>query len=304
MKYDALEIARIIGQPVDPRRPYPTLIERVCETDTANPDEYVYYFDVIMDTDTIHTITSTGAVTTVNVSPDTPTELTFADLASPEYYVKLIDLAKSKERVLARKKATINRALNAEENYQVIQLIDTAATARSNLNDLRSGETSFNYHHLIDMMDDVIDYSENYTLVCGTQIDKDIKLWDFVDNKYHSLKEAFSDLDIDVVRINQTVTRDGSSTSVLDSSVAYLCGKVTEEPGKPLLWVRKKMDDIERLGGVIQSAGDKPERLVFVSPNPMNISGTRYLAVGMTGFEEYTAATTNSYAFSKFTRTC
>lgn len=302
MKFDALEIARIIGQPLDPRRPYPSLVETLCELDTADPNEYVYDFDVLAETDYIYTTVASG-LTQVAVTPDTPALLSFVDLASPEYYVKLTDLASAKERTLARKKATINRALNMEENYRVIQLLDAAAIARGNLNDLRSGQTSFNYEYLIDMIDQIIDYSENYVLVAGTQIDKDLKLFDWKDNKYHSMVEAFNDLGIQVVRVNQPLSRDGGgATAILNANVCYLAG-VTTEVGKPLLFVRKRLDEIGRLGGVISEAGDTAQRLVFVSPNPVTVSTTRYLAVALTGYEQIAVATHNSYAISKFTRT-
>lgn len=301
IKYDQLEIARILGEPRDPRRPYSDLINAICNVDSADPDEYVYYFDVLSETDTIYTTVASG-ITQSNVSPDTPTLLTYVDIASPEYYVKITDLANAKERVLARKTATINRALNAYENYKIITLVEAAVTAQGNVNDLRSGDTRFNYHYIIDMIDQIIDYSENYVLVAGTQIDKDIKLFDWTDNKYNSSLEAFKDLGITVVRVNQTVTIDGSSTSVLTSTLAYLIGTKTEEPTKPILFVRKRMDDISALGGVVSSTGEKPERLIFVSPNPIQVSTTRYLAVGITGYEQITAAVTNPYALSKFTR--
>jgi WD40 repeat protein len=301
-KYDSLELARIIGEPKDPRRPYPLLVDALCEVDSADPEEYVYYFDVLQDTDKIFTITADGSVTTTNVTPDTPALLSFVDVATDEYYVKVIDLAKAKERVLGRKKITINRALNAEENYQVVTLLNAAAVAEGNLNDLRSGETSFNYQHLIDMIDQVIDYSENYVLTAGTQIDKDIKLWNWKDNKFQDLQIAFDNLGISVKRINQTVTRDNVSTPVLASTVAYLAGTTTEA-GKPFLFVRKRMNEIEKLNGIISESGDQAERLVFVSPNPVQVSSTRYLAVGITGYEEFAVATTNPKAISKFTRT-
>lgn len=302
-KYDHLELARIIGEPLDPRRPYSNLVAAVCDTDSADPNEYVYSFDAFLDTDRVYTITSTGQLTTTNVSPLTPTLLTFTDIATDEFYVKITDLANAKERVLGRKKATINRALNAEENYQVIQVIDAAAVGKGNVNDLRSGEKAFNYQHLIDMIDQVIDYSEKYVLVAGTQIDKDVKLWDWTDNKYHSMIESFNDLGITVELVKATVTIDSTVTSVLSAYVGYLCGTVTEKPGKPILFVRKRMNEIEKLNGIISETGDMAERLVFASPNPVQVSGTRYLAVALTGYEEFTLATQNSYAFSKFSRT-
>ena len=74
-KYSQLEIAKIIGQPLDPRKPYPDVIGLVAETDTADPDEFTYYYDVLVETDVVHTITATGAVTQVNVGRDSPVEL-------------------------------------------------------------------------------------------------------------------------------------------------------------------------------------------------------------------------------------
>jgi len=302
LKYDSLEFARIIGEPKDPRRPYPLLVDALCEVDSADPNEYVYDFDVLADTDYIYTTVASG-ITQVSVTPDTPTLLSFVDISTPEYYVKITALADAKERTLGRKKVTIGRSLDAEENYRVLSLLDAAAIARGNLNDLRSGETSFNYQHLIDMIDQVIDYSENYVLVAGTQIDKDIKLWDWKDNKYTSLKTAFEDLGINVIRVNQTLTRDGSAAGILASTVAYLAGTVTEAPGKPLLFVRKRLNEIEKLNGAITTDGVSAERLVFVSANPVQVTSTRHLAVGLIGYEQITTATHNSYAISKFTRT-
>lgn len=301
-KFTQLEVARIIGEPKDPRKPFSNLISSICETDSADPEEYMYYFDALLETDKVYIITSTGAVTQENVSPDTPTALTFVDMASPEYYVKFTDLCSAKEQVLARKLATINRAMNQYENYKVISLIDTAVQS-ANRHDLSSGETTFNYRKLIYMIDGLKDFGDSFTLVAGTAIDRDIILWDWTDNKYTSLSAAFKDLNVDVTRVNQSVTVDDSPVSVLTSTLAYLVAKDTEM-GKPVLWVRKKLDSIKLLGGVISQNGDMPERLVFSSPNPITLTGTaRYLAVGLTGFEEFAAAVTNPYAIAKFTRT-
>ena len=300
--YDNLELSRIIGSPVDPRRPYPDLVAAVCNTDTAAPEDYTYYFDVLQDTDIVYTITSNGVITAANVTPDTPVLMTFQDYASPEYYVKLTDLANAKERVLARKSITINRALNALENQVVLNAVNTAAVLRGNVHYLGSTITRFNYAHLIDMIDEIIDFSENYVLAVGTTIDKDIKLWDWNDNKYNSLKDAFNDLGVQVIRVNNTVTIDGSSTAALASTRAFLFGTQSEMPGKPCLFVRKQLNEIEKLGGVISTSGDKPERLVFVSPNPVQVTTTRYLAVGLTGYEQFALAITNPYAISRFDR--
>jgi len=305
IKYTPLEVARIIGEPKDPRKPYTDVVAAVCQTDFADPDEYLYYFDVLNETDIVYTITATGAVTSTNVSPDTPAAFTFIDIATPEYYVKITDLASAKEATLARKLATINRALNMYENKYIFDLASTASGTASSAHTLTSGTMRFNYKNLIEMVQDVVDYGDNYVLFVGSEIDTDIKLWDWNDNKYSSMIEAFNDLGIAKIRMGVgNVTIDANSPArQLAANTAYLIANSTEV-GKPFLFVRKRLNDIDLLGAAIKQNGEKPERLVFASPNPITASGgtTRYLAVGLTGYEQIVAACVNPYAVSKFTR--
>jgi len=54
---------------------------------------------------------------------------------------------------------------------------------------------------------------------------------------------------------------------------------------------------------VLSQDGVMPERLIFASPNPVTVTGTaRYLAVGVTGFEEDAIVCTNPYSLAGFTR--
>lgn len=301
-EFKPLEIARILGEPRDPKKPYPQLVELLCETDTADVNEFVYYYDVLSETDYIYTITNTGEITQQNVTPDAPALLTFADYASPEYYVKITDLASAKERTLARKVATINRSLHALETQKIISVVD-AAIPSGNQFQLASGYTRFTYSDLVDMIDSIIDYSDNYVLLAGTTIDKDIKKWDWNDNKYTSLALALEDLNVNIVRQFGVATIDGAGTANLTSTKAYLFG-LNGVSGKPLLFVRKKLSDIDLLGGALYENGEAPERLIFVSPNPIvaNAGANRYLAVGIIGYEQFALAVTNPYALARFIR--
>lgn len=308
MRYTQLELAKIFGQPLDPRKRYTDLIEAVCETDTASPSDYYYYFDALLETDkVIISNTASGIITQENITPDTPALITFVDLASPEYYIKLTDLANAKEKTIARKLKTINRALNAEENYQVIQLLNTATTATGNTFGLRSGYNRFIFLDLVDMIESVADYGSAYSLISASQIDKDIKTWIFDDNKYRSLIDAMKDLGVDSqVRIGtpHKVTRDGASTQVLSTDTAFLVAK-DAEAGKPGLFVRKRLSEIEMLGGLINdvpSPDERPERIVFGSQNPVQVGSTRYLAIGICGYEQYAVAVTNRYAVAEYNR--
>ena len=304
MKYDSLEFARIIGEPKDPRKPYADIIKEICETDTSAPNEYLYNYDVLLETDKVYTTVASG-VTQVAVSVDSPALLTFVDRATPEYYAKLTDLASSKERTLARKNKTISRSLDAYEIYYLLAAVGTAATAQGNTEGLESGTDHFTFKNLVNQIQQVVDYGDKYVVIAGSDIDSDIKLWDWTDNKNQSILDAFKQLNVKVIRVKGSVTLDGSSTSILASNTSYLVAEETSI-GKPCLFVRKQLQDIEGISSVMTNndENDLPERLVFVSPNPVSVgtNNTRYLAIGLTGYENVVTAVNNAYGVSKFTR--
>jgi len=306
--YSAFEMSRIFGEPRDPRqgKSFSNLVTAICETDTVGPRDYYYYFDALLETDKVYVITATGEVTQENVSPDTPAVLSFTDLASPEYYVKITDLASTKESTIARKIKTINRAMNFYENYKIVALLSAAVTGLGiNSDSFDSSEDHFDYSHLIDMLHSVKDYGNSFVLLVGSTIDKQIDLWDWTDNKYHSLKDALADLNVEIIRVKESVTIDGSATDVLAATDVYLVARNTEM-GKPVMFVRKQLDEIELLGGIIKEQdGERPQRIIFASPNPVSVLSTskRYLAVGITGYEQFAAAVTNPYAIAYFSAT-
>jgi len=314
-KYSQLELARILGEPVDPRKPYPTVVESICETDTANPDEYVYYYDVLDEVDKVHLIGGNGSIQQQNVRPDTPTLLNFTDVSTPEYWVTITDLASAKERTIARKVKTINRAMNTYETLKILELLEAAVPGGNKFtlaSSTESGQDHFDYSHLVTMIDSIIDFGNSYTLLVSASIDKDIKLWDWQDNKYTSLATALADLNVNIVRYvgkvrvaDRTSGASGAESEKrpVATNRAYLVAKDTEA-GKPFIFVRKKLDDIALLGGTISQKGVKPQRLVFTSPNPVSVGSgnSRYLAVGMTGYEQIAGACINPNALAQFTR--
>lgn len=305
-KYSSLEISRIIGEPLDPLKPFNEVLLNIADVQTAEPNEYIYYYDVLADTDEVFSLASTGAITTEAVTPDTPTLFTFVDVATKEFTVSLPQLATSKEAVLARKLRTINTSLDLYENKYMFDLMATAASSSGFSHTLTSATMRFNYANLIDMIQDIVDYADNYTLYVGSTIDSDFLKWNWNDNKYQSLSEAFKDLNVTKIRLGagDLSVDAGTGARPLTSNIAYLVGSSTTI-GKPFLFVRKKLNDIDLLGAALKQDGTKPQRLVFASPNPIvtaGASGTRYLAIGLTGYENIVGACVNKFAISKFTR--
>ena len=314
-KIDVLEVAKYIGEPRDPRKKVPDIVSKLCDVSYAEPEDQIYYFDVLIPTDRVLQVTSTGAVTDANVVPDTPVLLTFGDYVTPSYYIKFTDYARRQESSFARINKNINTSLNSLETYALIQLVDAAATASSNLFTADSGQTTFQFPDLIDMREAVTDFGDQLVLLTGSTIDKNIILWDWTDNKYHSLSDAFEALNIEKVRIGlksaartfdydaEAITGGEATTSLLPANVAYLIATSDEAGMKPFIFVRKRLNSIEQLGGVIAVTGDVPERLVIVTPNPVTPNGgtVKYLAVGTMGYEQIALACVNPYAVAKFT---
>jgi len=304
-----LEIAKIFGQPLDPRKKYSDLISTICETDTALPTDYYYYFDALLETDkVIITNTASGIITQESISPDNPALISFVDAASPEYYIKINELASAKEKTIARKLRTINRALNAWEDYTIINLLAAATTSSGFEHSMKSGYTRFVFPDMVDMVDELSDYGSTFSFIESSAVAKDITNWVWDDNKYASLYEALKDLNVTSrVRIGtpHKVTIDGgAATQVLPLGKAYLVAQ-DAEAGKPVLFVRKKISEMEMIGGLINdvaSPDERPERIVFGSQNPVNVGTQRTLAIGITGYEQIASAVTNIYAVSEYSR--
>ena len=306
-----LEMARTFGQPIDPETRIPAVLAEVAEVDFAEPNEHDYYFDVLAETKEVVTMDSTGQVVSTHVQPDTETALTFYVLATREYYVKLAKLAANPENVIARKRKTIARALNREELYRLIVILEAAADSAGNNVTLDSGDTAFDLGNMLAMVAMVKDYGSSFTLITGTTVDNDIDAMEYNENKYHSVLAQLESLNISRRRVPFNVSRAAqslstatlSSTAVCAATKAYLVAKDTEI-GKPILFVRRRLNAINLLGGEITIDGEEaPERLVIVSPNPVLVPGdAKYLGVGVIGYEQIAMVCRNVYAVADFER--
>ena len=304
MYYNPLEISRIIGEPKDPRKPYGYygVIPDICEIDSALPDEYLYEFNATQETDKIYVVTSTGECTQLNITPNTPSLISYVDNVTPEFWIKLKDLASAKEKILARKKVDINRALDGYEVYSILQALNSAVQSANDYT-IGSGNSSFAYDTLVQQMNGLDDYADNYVLLVSAQIQQDIRLWDWTYNKYTSLATALKDLNVKIVRVFGQVYVDGTLKNIIDPNTSYLIG-TQSATGKPILFVRKQLNAMEDIGGVIKTDGTAPERWVIVGTNPqwVNASTARYLAVSLIGWGEIAIIVTNPYAISRFVR--
>ena len=300
------EIAQIIGEPIDARNYFVDVVSLVAETRTVAPTEYVYYHTARIPTDRVEVITADSVVTQRTNSLVAPTQFTFVDVASNEEIVKLTDLAKRKEDIMARVNESINDGLNTKEINYTVALLAAGASASSNTVTLGSGVTTFQYQHVIQMLQQVNKYGDSYVLLMGTTVYSDYLLWDWTDNKYQNIKAQFDRMGIRAMQIPAWAATDEDSGSItqMTATKAYLVATRAAGNKKPILFVRRQLGELAGLMGVESVAGDVPERLVLQSSNPVAVgaSNARTLSVALVGYEEIVGACVNNYAVSEFTR--
>lgn len=292
-------IARTIGDVYDEELPISEVIEAISRTERADVGEHIYYLTPDSITKTVNTLTSDCNVTQTKVSPNTRTELTWTDLISPEFYVCIHDWLKGDHDVLTFYADSIMEAMNRQEIYAVLQLVDAGAVAESNTFDITSGATKFDFPVLVEMARSVARYGKELVLITGANVTTDIVLMD-----YDADKNRLISVDQLVARHipveELSVTIGGSPTTVIDPDVAYLVAVSDAKDNRPVLFARRKLDPI---GDAMDTEIVAKERAVIDTGNMLNVGANRKFSRGKAGYQEYGAVLINSKTVAKFTRT-
>ncbi len=320
-----LEIAQIFGQNVDPEGRFDSIVEMVAETRVVDPAGHDRYFDVLAGQKYMYVLDTNNQITERAITGDTSSELTFSELASDYKTVRYHQILNSDERtgIFTRIANDINKSLNMYESYLMFYLLNAACTSTGNSVTLASGETSFTYNHFIQMWKKIKGYGTDLVLFVGANVWEDIMTMDWDNNKYRDFVDIMTRVyNVKIVPLmigeaankfyykDDTVSGSSSTlTDVLDENVAYLVA-TNSAVGKPLIFARRRLNDVLYLGGHILPTVDgttdpqMPERIVLAQSAPMSNSGltANELKVGLIGFENIATATKNIYPICKFTR--
>ena len=290
--------ADTIGDVYDVELPIPEVISEVADVKRANVGEHVYYLAPDTITKTVNTLTSDCVVVQERVNPNTRTELSFTDLISKEEYVCIQDWLKGDHDVLKFYADAINEAMNRQEIYAVLALLNAAAVATANTFTFSTGETALTYPKLVDMVRSVAKYGRNLVLITGGNVTTDIMLMDFSANTFRQY--GLNNLNIKHVPIESLdVTINGTPTTVLDADVAYLVAVSDSKANKPVLFARRKLAAISTSDTSVDSS---KERVIIDTGNMINVAGDRKFSKGKAGFQEYGAVMLNDKVVAKFTR--
>lgn len=300
------ENAMILGEPIDARGSFVDLVSLVSVTKTVEPTEYVYYHTARIPTDKAEVVTTDGIVTLRTNSLVAPTLFTFIQVASNEEQVLINYLAERKEDVMARINETIEDGLNTYEIQYVVSLLAAACASTGNQVTLGSGVSTFQYQHVIQMLQQVNKYGDQYVLLMGTTCYQDFLLWEWTDNKNQNIRAQFDKIGIKPYQIPAwEVDLDSVTKYQMTATKAYLVAikSSAKTGGKPILFVRRKLGAIASMLGIQTENGDVPERLILRCPAPRKATSSSTLAISMIGYEDIVAASVNNYLVSEFTRT-
>ena len=301
---DFIEIAKIIGEPLDPKKPNPKVVEAICDAGTTAAGEDLFKFDVDEDVKEVYVLADEDAnVNSIKITRLTEGSVGFVDLASREYFVALYDLYRAKYDMLGKKKKAITRSLNAKEILMVLTVGLAAAAGAGN--DIQGvADAKFKYPDMIALLEKVQDYGDGFVLVCGAEVFHDMIMWEYDENKYHSLKDALEDLNVTRIRISGTadVKTDGAgAVKLLDPKFALLVATNTEVGIRPLSFSRRIIpaDFI----GIDETKDTEKQRVTLVTPAVYPAGANRKPAVSVVAFESLAVVATNGKAIASFEKT-
>jgi hypothetical protein len=293
-----MHMARTIGEVYDEELPIPEVITSIFRTDRAEVGEHVYYLAPASITKSVYALTSDCIVTQTKVTPNTRTEVSWTDIISPEFYVCIHDWLKGDHDVLDFYGRSINEAMNRQEIYAVLQLVDAGAVAQSNTYTLDSGKTKFDYPKLVEMARSLAKYGSKMVLITGANVTTDIVLMDYDADKNRETKVA--DVVDQWIKVEElSVSIGGTPTTVMSADVAYLVAVSDSEANMPGIFVRRKTGALAQMGDTTAVA---KERVIIDGGNFINVASDRKFSKSVCGYEEYSATLVNANTVAKFTR--
>lgn len=297
-----LEIAKLIGEPINPSLPVPVAISAIADVDSAEPGEKVFYFaSEDSDDDEIYDVDANGAITVVKRNPASDTALTFKGLNSKLEYVLVDSVLNSPDTdVLGRKKGAIARGMDKLE----VRLILKAIMDSGSVQTITPATGEDLYDVIMKAKHALEDYGDGYALLVGSAVKEAIDTYDkdkaSTFNYNVTLSAKLRELGIEVVKIFGLVktTGDGSPARLLDTNKFIMVARnSTIAEGKPLHFVRRRIS--AEIAGLMGADVDTAQRALIVNPTPVNVAGTNTLGFGVYGYESIIWAIKNIRALAK-----
>jgi len=297
-----LELAQVIGDPVDPNLPLMFELSKIAMFDTAEPGEKTWTFDG-EDTivDEVYQVASDGTLTYVKENLVGTIEVNFTDLATPLKYLNVLEVLRSlDEKKLGKIKKSITRAMDKQEAYMLLKAIMDSTTIEEITGDYTSEDI---YDVIVKAFEAIEDYGDGYVLLAGSKVYSAIDLYSKKNastfNYEVSLRDYLKSKNADLIKVFEKVKNDDGTVNLLDPKKAILVAvnsRVAE--GKPLFVVRRKFD-----ANIAKNLGvdvENQQRAIVSTSAPMNVPGTgNVLGYGLAGVESVAMGILNTRVIKK-----
>jgi len=297
-----LEIAKQVGQPIDPSKPVPFELSAIADVMTAEVGEKVWRYTEFDPNygDAVYAVDGAGTINAVKKTPTGDAEITFSGLSSKLEYVEIDEILGETDntQVLARRKASITRSMDKKEVKNIMDAIVnlTAGAFPGVLPEVVSVTGLDLYDAILEMKHLVEDYGDKFVLLCGSTVKEKLDTYD-KDNvatfEYRiGILETLKRLGIEVVKVFGQL----NSVDLLAKKKMILVARNSRiADGKPVKFVRRKISaDIAKLmGATVETA----QRAVIVNPTPvLTDANVKTLAYGIYGYESIAMTITNPKA--------
>jgi len=320
MKNLQLEISRLIGEPVDIRKPVAFELGAVADIlPPAEPGEKVWIYSSVDDeAEYILAVDGDGVITTIKKNPLGDTQISFTGFNSRMEYVLVDDVLGSPDtQVLARKKEKITRGLDKRELQLLINAIEGSSDTGNFQNNLPSGASIQSrdavtgedlYDVFIAMKHLLEDYGDNFIALVGSTVKEKIDTYEKENAEAGGftyrvgLKEMLKDVGIEVVKVFGKVHNGSSDAVLLDTNHIIMVAKNSRlAQGKPVKFVRRRISpEIAKLMG---ADIDNAQRATIVGNTPViadpGVSGStvsNLLAYSIYAYESLVMAIVNPLA--------
>ena len=309
-----LEIAQLVGEPINPQLPVAVALSEIADVATAEPGEHVWRIKDLDETvDVVLNVDANGVMTPVKRTPLVDVELTFSGLNSKLEYVLVEDvLNKIDTNALARRKASITRGMDKAELKIILDALLTPTNTVFPQNEVggysvtvASGDDL--YDVFMKAKHGVEDYGDNYVALVGSTVKEKIDTYDKDSatsfNYNITLVDRLSKVGISIRKIFGKVSRLTNETEsfLLDPKKMILVARdSTIANGKPIEFVRRKITpDIAKLMG---ADVDSAQRAIIVGLTPVNVdvAGTMQNVLGYSifGYESIVMCVKNPKAIA------
>lgn len=295
-------VAQTIGDVYDEELPVPEVITKIARFARAGnrpEDNHVYYLTPDSIDKKVFILDSNCNVTQAKVTPNTRTELDFAEVTTNDYWICLKDFLAGDHDALQFYADSISEAMDRYEVKKVLELLDAAAVAESNTYTLDSGKEDLDFPKVVEMVRSLAKYGRSIVFITGGNITTDVMLMDFTANTFREY--GLGTLNIEHIPVEAlTVDTDASGQeTVLDEDVAYMVAVSDSKNNRPLLVARRQLSLATDMADTTAAPKD---RIIIDTGNMKNVGATVKFARGKAGYGQFGAVITNTKVVAKFTR--